>query len=484
MSLTINHNLMSSNIVRSLSSEYKNVGNSVRKLSSGLRVGTAADDAAGLAIRELMRADISSLHQGIRNANDAISAVQVADGALQVIDEKLIRMKELAMQASTGSYNSAQRIIINSEYQAMASEIQRIAVSTDFNGIHLLDGSLSGEYDGRRNTSEGALHIHFGTGNDSAEDYYSMQIKPANLVGLGLAEPQIETSVPALNSVMPKNILVELSSGIRTVASIPANSENLVIDLDSLSADDDFQIFTRNGVHLAGTSLVDNVWIANGVDASNVNSMVINTANGFLPGAVYDSSHLLDGRPIADGGLGTAAPYGGPYSASYNGMNFSYSGDGDMNNDGMVLGAESQSETFRVDKNTEELLIFSVGSGVFRARANWSKLGGDTGGDYIPYKIDTQSEAQNMLGRIDNAIEIKDNIRAGLGALQNRLENTVTNLSIQAENLQSSESGISDIDVAIETTELTRQQILTQSSTAMLAQANSLPKIALQLLNT
>ena len=103
MSLVINHNLMAMNAQRNLTDHYGRLGTSTRRLSSGLRVGTAADDAAGLAIRELMRSEISSLHQGIRNANDAISLIQTADGALQVIDEKLIRMKELAMQASTGT---------------------------------------------------------------------------------------------------------------------------------------------------------------------------------------------------------------------------------------------------------------------------------------------------------------------------------------------------------------------------------------------
>ncbi len=152
MSLIINHNLMAMNATRNLSTAYGSLGTSVRRLSSGLRIGTAADDAAGLAIRELMRADISSMNQGVRNAMDAISMIQTADGALQVIDEKLIRMKELAEQAATGTYNSDQRLMIDSEYQAMASEIQRIASATDFNGIYLLNGQLSRSTSARATT--------------------------------------------------------------------------------------------------------------------------------------------------------------------------------------------------------------------------------------------------------------------------------------------------------------------------------------------
>ncbi|MCJ2166302.1 MULTISPECIES: flagellin [unclassified Pseudodesulfovibrio] len=306
MSLVINHNLMAMNAQRNLSEHYGRLGVSTRRLSSGLRVGTAADDAAGLAIRELMRSEISSLHQGIRNASDAISLIQTADGALQVIDEKLIRMKELAMQASTGTYNSDQRLIIDSEYQAMSSEITRIANATDFNGIYLLNGNLSGDpgvdHDGTGLQATGPLKIHFGTGNDSSEDYYYVAVQGSTASALGLGH----------------------SAALKT-----------------------------------GTT-----WEAQNAGKS----------------------------------------------------------------------------------------------------------------------ISTQAMAQTAMDAINQAIISKDKIRANLGSMQNRLENTITNLEIQAENLQSAESRISDVDVAQEMTEFVRNQILTQSAVAMLAQANSLPRMAMQLI--
>ena len=294
MSLVINNNLMAMNAARNLAHSYGQLSTSTRRLSSGLRVGTAADDAAGLAIRELMRADIASLNQGVRNANDAISMIQTADGALQVIDEKLIRMKELAEQTATGTYTSDQRLIIDSEYQAMASEITRIANATDFNGIHLLNGNLSSnEHDGSKLQATGKLKVHFGAGNDSAEDYYYIRIGNATASALGVG-------------------------------------------------------------------------------------------------------------------------------------NSSEKGPG--------------------------------------------------------YSVSTQQGAQQALEAINQAIVSKDNIRAHLGALQNRLENTITNLQIQAENLQAAESRISDVDVANEMTNFVRNQILTQSAVAMLAQANQLPQMAMQLM--
>jgi flagellin len=293
MSLVINHNLMAMNAARSLSFTYNRLTSSVARLASGLRINSAADDAAGLAIREMMRTDIRVLHQGVRNANDAISLIQTADGALSVIDEKLTRMKELAEQAATGTYTAAQRLIMDSEYQAMASEISRIANATDFNGVKLLDGSLSGT--GLSGGAGQQLKIHFGTGNSSAEDYYYIRITSATASALGLG----------------------------------------------------------------------------------------------------------------------------------------------------------------------------TGSGVVQAG----------------YTISTQAAAQTALEAIDTAVSTKDNIRANLGAIANRLANTISNLTIQSENLQAAESRVSDVDVATEMTEFVRNQILTQAAVGMLAQANALPQLALQLIS-
>jgi flagellin len=300
MSLVINHNMMAMNAARNLSSAFGLLHNSVRRLSSGLRISQAADDAAGLAIRELMRSDIASMHQGVRNVNDAISLIQTADGAAQVIDEKLIRMKELAEQAATGTYNSDQRLIIDSEYQAMASEITRIANATDFNGIHLLNGNLSQGpgntaiyHNGSGLKSTGPLKVHFGTANDCAEDYYYIAIGDATASALGVGNASVQDS-------------------------------------------------------------------------------------GFT--------------------------------------------------------------------------------------------------------VSTQQAAQQSLEALNQAIISKDKIRANLGSLQNRLY-AVTNLQIMAENLQASESRISDIDVALEMTQFVRSQILSRAAIAMLAQANTLPRMALQLLS-
>lgn len=269
----LNHNSMATNAANNLTSHYSDLAVSTKRLSSGLRINSAADDAAGLAVRELMRADIAAMTQGIRNCNDGISLIQVADSALGTIDSTLIRMKELSEQAATGTYDSIQRGLIDSEFQQMLSEIDRIADSAEFNGIKLLDGSNA------------SLKIHFGPTNQSY-DYYNL-------------------------------------------------------NLESCKADD---------LGLSGASIA------------------------------------------------------------------------------------------------------------------------------------AQSDASNMLAKIDSAIEKKDSIRANLGAQQNRLESTLSVLTAQTENLQAAESRISDANVATEMTNFVSNQILTQSAVAMLSQANTMPQLALQLI--
>ena len=475
MSLTINHNLMAINTARNLSTHYGSLGVSTRRMSSGLRIGAAADDAAGLAVREIMRADIASLSQGVRNANDAISMIQVADGALQVIDEKLIRMKELATQAATGTYTSDQRVIIDAEFQAMKSEIQRIAESTEFNGIKLLNASKT-------------IDIQFGAKNEKNTHSYPVNITSSTVQSLGLigdgtvttTETTTSTSIiPAISDLINNgDSLQDFPSGIVSFALIPSGSQNIQLHAFDYGADDTFQIFTTSGLHVLGTTAGDYVWTSNGVNSNDdFNSNVLTTSNGFTSTANYDASQI--------NGIGSNVSFNisPPYNQfSVNGMNFSYSGTGNPSN---------LNEYVTIDNTTEDLVVLVVGNGIFSIQGTW---------DYMPpagtvtttttttsvanenLSISTQELAQLALNKITDAIIYKDKIRASLGATQNRLENTITNLEIQAENLQAAESRISDADMAKEMTEFVKSQILTQSATAMLAQANTLPEMALQLI--
>jgi len=405
MGLAINHNLMAANTASNLNSHYEKLSVSTQRLSSGLRINSAADDAAGLAIRELQRTEIAALQQGSRNASDAISLIQTADGALGVIDEKLTRMKELAEQAATGTYDSTQRLMIESEYQAMASEITRIANATDFNGIHLLDGNLqSNVHNGSGLTPTGKLKVHFGSGNDSAEDYYYIQINGAQAWNLG----------DGLGSGATASQQALRSARAAYDASFAIHNDETIAQSDY-----DAVIASIEG-HIDDEKLAEfpdvNDW--NALPWYEQQKKEFKYANHALP-------HVLAG----------ACVYG-------------------------VLNDTPPGSAQKVGESA----VNAFGS--FR---------GNT--------IITQEDAQNALEAISEAIIDKDKIRAHLGALQNRLENTITNLNVQAENLQASESRISDVDVASEMTEFVRQQILAQSAVAMLSQANSMPKMAMQLIS-
>jgi flagellin len=208
-----------------------------------------------------------------------------------------------------------------------------------------------------------------------------------------------------------------------------------------------------------------------------MNAKVLTENSGFLPTATYDDRYLN-----GVGGEVGHIPQSPRNIFTYNGMTFEYTGDGNIN--------YIDIEYLTIDIVTEDLVFIMVGQGVFQVEASWGNMplleissAGNLRGGESAISIQTQELAQRALPKIDEAILRKDQIRAHLGALQNRLENTVSNLQVQAENLQAAESRISDVDVALEMTEFVRAQILSQAAVAMLAQANSLPEsIALRLI--
>lgn len=591
MSLVVNHNLMAMTAARNLSGIYNRLGNSVARLSSGLRVNSAADDAAGLAIRELMRSDIAVLNQGIRNASDAISMIQTAEGAMSVIDEKLIRMKELAEQAATGTYTTAQREIMNSEYQAMASEIDRIANATDFNGVKILDGSLTQSHQGS------GMKVHFGTGNDAAEDYYYVNIgdmRATYETGLrvGNSDPRDTLRTTSLNASSKTSSLADTAGaadglfGIRFTedfnaedpgaanwniygyVSVDASRDSINDIVNEINAGTQatgtltakaFSATTTAANFVGAQSLTVNgfsfSFTSGGTDSFNAANKTGNIALGAIASAstvAYEIAGYLNAR-AEDIGV----------HAAFNGTTlnlFSYEGGADGNTINTVTGATAGIEVGQAqlsgggetpmtasayyDEANEEwelqiqmnqggekyqVQIFNLATGTTGTASVPDVVGGlisgtsmnGSGGssnfygvmptgagtsfmvdygstdevtewnqaqngsgttEWAGADILTQSAAQEALAAMDLAINAKDTARANLGAIQNRLENTITNLQIQAENLQAAESRISDVDVATEMTEFTRNNILAQAATAMLAQANSLPQLALQLL--
>ncbi len=392
MALSIKNNLMAANAARHLGTSYDSLAKSVERLSSGLRINSAKDDAAGLAVRELVRANIATLQQGARNARDGISMVQTAEGAMQVVDDILVRMKELAEQAATASYSDAQRTIMNAEFQQLGAEITRIAESTSFNDIKLLDS-----------TETYAIHI----ASTSTVDIVAEKMDAGTL---GLLKT-------------------------KTVAG----NDNMVSDTSAAT------FYTSDG-----------------------------TAFEFTFGAETQVS--VTGGPL---GLGTTASAGGDAAYSMAEVITLINTEAGYSAASAVYSSETKLYTLKLTASGAgaEALTIDTGADAL-ATGEWTSVtGSDTG-----QEITTAAKAITALTNIDDAINTKDNYRAKLGYWMNRLDAASSVLDIQSENLLVAESRVSDVDVATEVADMTRTQVLTQAGIAMLAQANSMPQMALTLL--
>lgn len=530
--ISINNNLSANSVARVLSDHYSRLQTSTQRLSSGLRINGAADDAAGLAIRELMRSDIAALRQGMRNVNDGISMLQTMDGALGVIDEKLIRMKELAEQAATGTYDSTQRLMIDSEFQAMGSEINRIANATDFNGIKLLCTKMITWYTDEDKfvvTDPGSVSdVKLPNGKNG--NPVLRGINPANYIDENNPTKTISVSLTATEgtkttggtlqeintvgnttqyklqdtefSVAYLNSLGDASNPIIEYAS--ANKGNISKGWSIKDADGAYGMVAVNpgdtqvgGVKFLGNGGSVIFRLANDkagpVDMSDMDDNI--TAFKIDTGA---NTYSITRKSIE---INADTP---DYTASYN----------EANNTVTVTLKNGGKATLRLDNALEagDAISFDINlegevktvqvphTGVDpnqKLKIHFGPMN-DSAEDYYYINfanctleglglanvdIQTQDNAQNALVQINDAIVIKDKVRADFGAMQNRLENTMTNLSIQAENLQAAESRISDADIAQEMMIFVRNQILTNSAVAMLAQANSLPQMVMMLIH-
>ena len=253
--LAIKYNLKAANAARYLGQSYDALATSVERLSSGQRINSASDDAAGMAVRELMRADIAVLNQGSRNAQDGVSLLQTMEGALQTIDNLMVRMQQLAEQASTGSYSSAQRTIMNNEFSQMSAEITRIAEATDFNGIKMLDNSAT-------------VSVHFGGESDKIDVVGSAMTAS----GLGIKDLTITTDTSARAALTTLDTAINTKDTARAkfgymMNRLESTGEVLGIQAENLSAAEsrisdvdvatEMATLTRNQVlSQAGTSML------------------------------------------------------------------------------------------------------------------------------------------------------------------------------------------------------------------------------------
>ncbi len=428
--LAIKNNIMAGNAARHLGKAYDSLAKSVERLASGLRINSAKDDAAGLAVRELIRADIAVLQQGSRNAQDGISMLQTMEGAMAVMDDNLIRMKELAEQAATGSYSTAQRTIMNAEFAEMAAEIERIAGATAFNGITML------------NTNSGSVSIHVGTASTIDVDKVDMTQSGLS-IETGDGQWAIMTDDTGYGAIDGTTTVLDFSGGDYDL-NITFGTEE-VIDLTLTSAQytlDDL----KDAINLVSLNPATIYDADNNLLAYQAASIVETAAGNFkLKLVARDTAATVLTMTI---GVDSAA--------------------------GTVLGI------FGTDSNGSESILDDSLFEKAIATGGWEE--DSAGGAGAGLNILTTAAAVTALATIGSAISEKDTARASFGYKMNRLESTISILDIQAENLMAAESRISDVDVATEMAALTRTQVLSQAGIAMLAQANSMPQMALTLL--
>ena len=489
--MRIQHNIAALNSYRNLTGNNNAVSKNLEKLSSGYRINRAGDDAAGLAISEKMRAQITGLNTAQKNAQDGVSLVQTAEGAMTEVHSMLNRMVELADQSANGTYdNEVDRANLQKEIKSLKDEVDRIADSTNFNGINLLDGSLSAtKLDFGKTLAVGgatAATVNAATGTKSAFD-----------VGIGKngTTETLTVEYADENGTLHK-VEVEYTSANTAAGNDKAIKDALskselssVFDITS-DGNGKFTLTSKvtgaDGAKLTGISSTDKTSTAvkTGAVTAGKNETVtltggaqnITAGNNFvLNGKTYEFVKDANTKPTIEGA--TAILIGAAPADTVANLNKALESSGikaTVNTNDLVFETTKNGKglTLQIGDTSEDFNQMTVSVGDMHADA----LG------IADIDISTQAGAQKAVDKIKSAINSVSSTRGDLGAIQNRLEHTINNLSVTAENMTAAESRIRDVDMANEMMAYTKNNILVQSSQAMLAQANQLPQGVLQLL--
>ena len=490
--MRIQHNIAALNSYRNLTGNNNAVSKNLEKLSSGYRINRAGDDAAGLAISEKMRAQITGLNTAQKNAQDGVSLVQTAEGALTEVHSMLNRMVELADQSANGTYdNPVDRANLQKEIASLKDEIDRIADSTNFNGINLLDGSLSTT---KLDLAAGTLGGQTTTVKEIPATGTTSGIAGHDNAAIG--EHTLTVEYADENGTLHK---VDVKYKIDT-----ANDKGKAIDaiLKAVSQND-----TLSSVFNI-TKDTDSVNFESKVTGSK-GAKVVNVSTTDTTSQM-DADKAIDGENAKVQTQGAGATIAKGDTITLNGKTYEFVKDASTEPTkkgatAVVVGADNNATLGNLNKALESAGIkaeFNNNDLVFSATKNGAGLTlqiGDTSADFnqmtvsvsdmhtdalgiADIDISTQAGAKAAVDKIKSAINSVSSTRGDLGAIQNRLEHTINNLSVTAENMTAAESRIRDVDMANEMMAYTKNNILVQSSQAMLAQANQLPQGVLQLL--
>jgi flagellin len=518
MASTINTNIQSLTAQRNLSTSQLAMGTSMARLSSGLRINSAKDDAAGLAISERFTSQIRGVNQAARNANDGISLAQVAEGALGSSSNILQRIRELAVQSANATNSASDRAALNAEVGQLTAELNRIAQTTQFNGQNILDGSFTSasfQVGANANQTIIATTANFTTtkyGNNRLGSSVASSTGGPGDLALGTASaamnPTIATNAAA-SGIVADTLTISGSTGQDTVAVAAGDSAQKVaasinakasttgvtatarttVDLTTFTAPGNYSLsIVSNNPAATPITVAFNVGaLPNNVDSlaqaisafndkssqTGVTARVNNAGNGIT--LTNDAgADIFITSTTAAGSFNVVNPPTGPIppAAAVAGTPVTVAAAGTAYITGSIT----------LDSNSS----FSVGSPLGAAATGASYFLGTTGASELQaaatMDVSTVDAATRTLTTVDSSLASISSQRAKFGALQSRFETAISSLQTTSENLSASRSRIQDADFAMETANLSRTQILQQAGTAMVAQANQLPQAVLQLL--
>jgi flagellin len=511
MALVINTNVMSLNAQRNLTTSGNQLATSLQRLSSGLRINSAKDDAAGLAISDRMTTQISGLNQAARNANDGISLAQTTEGALQEVTNNLQRIRELAVQSANATNSDSDRVALNREVQQRIQEIDRIASQTSFNGRKVLDGSFGGA------TFQVGANV-----NETINLSLTSSVK-ATAIGQIATEVTGDLSTeisPVVNAVTASsgNLGTFTPGGVET-GGANGYTHSLTLDdgTNTVTITDSVAASGTGSAATFAAALTTAGFTADGTTASGFTVSYGGAATAALAltggtlsfsradGVNFDVDEAFGGTgtPTSTTGFGAA---GNLNLTTTNGVAAAAANDLALTNLSIQVGSNTAVTISGTYTNAQDLVddINSQVSGVYAsydstahtislssgealtfAGSDATTLGlanAAVGGSLNTQNVSSVATANSTIQSVDSALTAVSDLRSTLGAIQNRFQSVINSLQAVSENLSASRSRILDTDFAQETASLTRAQILQQAGTAMVAQANSAPQNVLSLL--
>ncbi|WP_294360706.1 flagellin [uncultured Clostridium sp.] len=442
--MIINHNMNALNAHRNMTANTATSGKSMEKLSSGLRINRAGDDAAGLAISEKMRGQIRGLDQASRNAQDGISMIQTAEGALNETHSILQRMRELSVQSSNDTNNDSDREQIQKEIDQLTSEIDRIAETTEFNTKKLLNGDADVK---ATVTGTGAAKV---TGaSDKTKTGSEVKITGSTLATNATYTTTIETNA---------NIVTD------TTIDIGGKTITLATGLDKAKIVEEVnKQLKEKGISATASASAANKLVITANEAGSAGKMDVKVGNAAATEAGgADATVTIAGQTVT--GKGNVITLGDE-SGDAKGLKLELTTAGKMD-----VKVDSVGSNLQIGANQGQNIALQIGD--MRSEAL-----GVSGID-----VTNAKNADEAVTTIQSAIDAVSNERAKLGAYQNRLEHTINNLGTSSENLTAAESRVRDVDMAKEMMTFSKNNILAQAAQSMLAQANQQPQQVLSLL--